>query len=947
MRAPPEAGARAQTAKGQVAVARHAARPGKEAGPAPQGLHRAGRRGRRAGRLRLLDGPARGEQGAGAGPGGGGARRPRRSSRSPRPDSCRPAAQVGQNEAGLRQAQLDLEHTIIRAPVDGVVVSRTRGRGPDRRGEPAGPDALHHRAGPDQDAGGHQRRRGRRESGEGRPGRDVHGRLIPRPASSPARSSRSARPLGRPERGHLRRGGVRPEHGPEAPARHDRQRPDRHRAEGRRAPRSECRAPLPAAGDRGRTPSSGRSGPGGAARAAARRARGGARGARLARPRLHRRRRRQARGGPDPLGIADGTNTEVVEGPTQGQAAGHRGRGGPGRPAVATPAGAARPRLCDGAEALIEPRGIVKDYHLGTREVHALRSVSVTHRPGRVRRGDGSVGLGQVHLHEPARLPRHAERGAATCLDGADVSNRGTDALARIRNEKIGFVFQTFNLLPRTSALENVELPLLYSAIRVAERAPRARAKLDAVGLAEREHHHPAQLSGGPAAARGHRARPHQQSGPDPGRRAHRRARQPDERGDHGALPGSRTARASPSCSSPTSPTSPATPGGMLGFRDGRLIKDEPVRHRLMRARSLATPAPGRRARGRGPGDGGHHRERPRRRAHRGPGAPGQQAAERAHDAGHRHRGGRGDHHGGGGGGRAGPGGRADREPRLEHDHHPLGERQPGRRPDRLRQPATITEDDAWAIQREIPLVEAAAPSVRGSGQVVYGNLNWCTTLQGSPRSTSPAREWGVIDGRPLTQEDVEGASKVALLGQTVSQNLFGDADPLGQVIRIKKVPFTVVGVIDKKGQTRGARTRTMLILIPISTAKNKVIGGSQAKAKVGGHHLRPRPGRRDDEGGGERDPGAPAPASPPPALPGRRLLAPQPLGGPPVAGSGLAGADHAPGRHRVRLAARGRHRYHEHHARLGDRADAGDRSAHGGRARAGGTSSRSSWWRP
>ena len=121
----------------------------------------------------------------------------------------------------------------------------------------------------------------------------------------------------------------------------------------------------------------------------------------------------------------------------------------------------------------------------------------------------------------------------------------------------------------------------------------------------------------------------------------------------------------------------------------------------------------------------------------------------------------------------------------------------------------TITDDDAWAIQREIPLVEAAAPSVRGSGQVVYGNLNWGTTLQGITPEYFTAREWGVTDGRLLTQEDVDGAAKVALLGQTVSQNLFGDADPLGQVIRIKKVPFTVVGVLDGKARTPGDRTRT------------------------------------------------------------------------------------------------------------------------------------------
>ena len=70
----------------------------------------------------------------------------------------------------------------------------------------------------------------------------------------------------------------------------------------------------------------------------------------------------------------------------------------------------------------------------------------------------------------------------------------------------------------------------------------------------------------------------------------------------------------------------------------------------------------------------------------------------------------------------------------------------------------TITDDDAWAIQREIPLIEAAAPSVRGSGQVVYGNLNWGTTLQGITPEYFTAREWGVMEGRLLTQEDVDGA---------------------------------------------------------------------------------------------------------------------------------------------------------------------------------------------
>jgi putative ABC transport system permease protein len=144
----------------------------------------------------------------------------------------------------------------------------------------------------------------------------------------------------------------------------------------------------------------------------------------------------------------------------------------------------------------------------------------------------------------------------------------------------------------------------------------------------------------------------------------------------------------------------------------------------------------------------------------------------------------------------------------------------------------TITEEDAWAIQREIPLIEAAAPSMRGTGQVVYGNLNWGTVLQGVTPEYFTVREWNVVEGKPIGQDDVEGATKVAILGQTVAQNLFDDTDPVGQVIRVKKVPFTVVGVLDRKGQNTWGQDQDDIVLIPLSTAKKKVIGVSQANAR-------------------------------------------------------------------------------------------------------------------
>ena len=144
----------------------------------------------------------------------------------------------------------------------------------------------------------------------------------------------------------------------------------------------------------------------------------------------------------------------------------------------------------------------------------------------------------------------------------------------------------------------------------------------------------------------------------------------------------------------------------------------------------------------------------------------------------------------------------------------------------------TITEDDAWAIQREIPAVAAAAPTSRGGAQVVYGNLNWATGIQGVTLEFFTAREWDVADGRLFSQEEVEGAGKVALVGLTVAGNLFGDSDPLGQVIRIKNVPFTVIGTLERKGQTTFGQDQDDTVLIPLSTAKKKVLGASQANAR-------------------------------------------------------------------------------------------------------------------
>jgi len=155
----------------------------------------------------------------------------------------------------------------------------------------------------------------------------------------------------------------------------------------------------------------------------------------------------------------------------------------------------------------------------------------------------------------------------------------------------------------------------------------------------------------------------------------------------------------------------------------------------------------------------------------------------------------------------------------------------------------TISEEDSAAIAREVPLVQASAPSVRGTAQVVYGNLNWATVIQGVTPDYFEARDWPVVDGRAINPEDVEGATKIALLGQTTALNLFGESEPLGQIIRIKKVPFTVVGVLSRKGQNSWGQDQDDVIMIPISTAKKKVLGASQANPRaVGSISIKIRP---------------------------------------------------------------------------------------------------------
>ena len=146
---------------------------------------------------------------------------------------------------------------------------------------------------------------------------------------------------------------------------------------------------------------------------------------------------------------------------------------------------------------------------------------------------------------------------------------------------------------------------------------------------------------------------------------------------------------------------------------------------------------------------------------------------------------------------------------------------------------SSLTEDDAMAIQRELADVQAAAPTLRGSGQLVGGSNNWSTTFYGVTPEYFEVRNWTIAAGKSFDAADLNGAGKVILLGETVSRNLFADADPIGQIVRVRKVPMQVIGVLERKGQSLSGQDQDDVVLMPISTARNRILGGSQAKLRM------------------------------------------------------------------------------------------------------------------
>ncbi len=138
---------------------------------------------------------------------------------------------------------------------------------------------------------------------------------------------------------------------------------------------------------------------------------------------------------------------------------------------------------------------------------------------------------------------------------------------------------------------------------------------------------------------------------------------------------------------------------------------------------------------------------------------------------------------------------------------------------------STMTPEDADAIKQECPAVAYVSPMVRTAGQVVAGELNWGTSIQGVSTDYPLIRSWNVDQGSFFTDADVKSAAKVAVLGQTTVDNLFPNSDAVGQVIRIKNVPFRVVGVLEKKGGNMMGQDQDDTVIVPYTTVMKQLSG--------------------------------------------------------------------------------------------------------------------------
>ena len=480
---------------------------------------------------------------------------------------------------------------------------------------------------------------------------------------------------------------------------------------------------------------------------------------------------------------------------------------------------------------VIEGRDLTKTYILGDNEVRALRGVSFTIERGEFVAIMGASGSGKSTLMNVIGCLDRPTSGLYL-LEGVDVASLSEPELAGIRSRRIGFVFQSFNLLSRTSAMENVELPLLYSG-DMADSAPRARASLKLLGLEGRERSHSNQLSGGQqqrvAIARALVNQP-----------ALLLADEPTGNLDSvtstdimTTLQKLNTERGVTVILVTHDAEVAEYADRVITLRDGVIVSDhrERSRHRIDRAaiprdflssgqstESALAEVEGEvvasqrfgimalRAAGRALARNKLRSALTMLGIFIGVAAliamvaVGQGANQAVKDQ------------------------IASLGTNLlivlpgavtaSGVRNGYGSR------------STLRATDGEAISKEDPAVLMVSYLDRQTAQVENNNLNWSTSINGVTPNYTQIRDWPVSSGRPFTQEDERSAALVCLLGNTVVQNLFGEhQDPVGSTIRVKNVQMTVVGVLSVKGQSGMGQDQDDVVLIPFTTAERKVLG--------------------------------------------------------------------------------------------------------------------------
>jgi len=137
----------------------------------------------------------------------------------------------------------------------------------------------------------------------------------------------------------------------------------------------------------------------------------------------------------------------------------------------------------------------------------------------------------------------------------------------------------------------------------------------------------------------------------------------------------------------------------------------------------------------------------------------------------------------------------------------------------------TLTEEDGQSMKEQCPAVAYVSPLIRTGSQVLYGNLNWGTSVQGGSPDFFAIRDWRLDAGEFFTDQDLRGATKVCLIGQTIVNQLFENVDPVGQTLRIRNIPFRVVGTLRSKGQNMMGQDQDDLVIIPYTTLQKRLLG--------------------------------------------------------------------------------------------------------------------------